>query len=611
MPRFGGRIGVVRLRRLLLVIVGLVFTGLSIVAFETELLRPQELSTVDARFQIRGSQQRPRDVVLVEVDETTFSELPDERWPYKRTLHAKVIENIAREHPKVISYDVQFSERGKEQEDGELLEALETAHGHTVLAATETESNGESRFFGKDAREVLPAVGARPANALFPLDPDGVNRRVTYEVDHLKTFPVVTSEVAAGHAVSPRLFGGRTAWIDYYGPAGRFSTVSFSKVLKGSYQPGLFRDKIVLVGVSDRTLHDLAPTPTSSQMPGVEIQANAVKTVMRGLPLRSLGTAWSIVLLVLVGMAVPLVGLRVGVPFTITTALIAAAALTGAAQLAFNAGRVIPFVYAAGALVTSSVAALTVQLVTIAFERERVRDLFSRFVPENVVDEVLANADHGLRLGGVQREGTVMFTDLRGFTSFAESLEPEQVIEVLNRYLSEMSDAILDHGGTLVAYMGDGIMAVFGAPIAQGDHADRALAAAREMLTVRLPRFNAWLEERRLGRGFRMGIGLNSGQVMSGNVGSERRVEYTAVGDTTNTAARIEQLTKGTPHQLMLSAATRDALTAAPEDLVFVEQVEIRGRTATTEIWSLANAQATAPEGREASPPAQAAGPAT
>src|SRR5205085_4899165 len=135
------------------------------------------------------------------------------------------------------------------------------------------------------------------------------------------------------------------------------------------------------------------------------------------------------------------------------------------------------------------------------FERERVRDLFSRFVPENVVDEVLATADQGLRLGGVQREGTVVFTDLRGFTAFAETLSPSRVIEVLNRYLSEMSDAILDHGGTLVAYMGDGIMAVFGAPLPQDDHADRALAAAREMLDVRLPRFNQWLQEENLSEG--------------------------------------------------------------------------------------------------------------
>jgi len=137
--------------------------------------------------------------------------------------------------------------------------------------------------------------------------------------------------------------------------------------------------------------------------------------------------------------------------------------------------------------------------------------------------------------------------------------------------------------------MGDGIMAVFGAPIEQPDHADRALAATREMLTVRLPEFNEWLRSQGFDQGFRMGIGLNSGRVMSGNVGSERRVEYTAVGDTTNTAARIEGMTKGTPHQLFLTASTKESLSEEPADLVFVDEFPVRGREGKIRIFSLAD----------------------
>src|ERR1700750_223515 len=121
-------------------------------------------------------------------------------------------------------------------------------------------------------------------------------------------------------------------------------------------------------------------------------------------------------------------------------------------------------------------------------------------------------------------------------------------------------------------------MAVSGAPLPQDDHADRALAAALEMRDVRLPRFNEWLRAEGLSEGVRMGIGLNSGNVMSGHVGSERRVEYAAVGDTTNTASRIEALTKGTPHQLFISGTTKDALLTTPEDLVYVSETDIRGR---------------------------------
>src|SRR5262249_34880607 len=142
---------------------------------------------------------------------------------------------------------------------------------------------------------------------------------------------------------------------------------------------------------------------------------------------------------------------------------------------------------------------------------------------------------------------------------FAESTPPDRVIEVLNRFFGEMSDAVLDNGGTLVSYLGDGLLAVFGAPIECDDHADRALAAAREMLHERLPLFNEWLTEQQLDE-FRVGIGVSSGPIMSGNVGSERRLEYTAIGDTVNTASRIEAHTKDGEHAVLLSEETRDLL---------------------------------------------------
>ena len=232
-------------------------------------------------------------------------------------------------------------------------------------------------------------------------------------------------------------------------------------------------------------------------------------------------------------------------------------------------------------------------------ERRQVRDAFSRFVPEQIVDEVLARTDDDLRLAGVRRNATVMFADLRGFTAFAQTMPADVVIDVLNEYLGEMSDAVLDHGGTLVAYMGDGIMAVFGAPIELDDHADRALDAAREMLAERLPRFNGWLRENRFGGGFRLGIGLNSGPVMSGTVGSARRLEYAAVGDTTNTASRLEALTKETPHPILVAEATREALTSRRDDLAFVDELEVRGKEQKVRAWTLTEAAVPRPAARE------------
>ena len=143
-------------------------------------------------------------------------------------------------------------------------------------------------------------------------------------------------------------------------------------------------------------------------------------------------------------------------------------------------------------------------------ERARVRDSFARFLPETVVDEALARADGQFRLGGSRSVGTLVFGDLRSFTSFAETQPPDRVIEVLNRYYGEMTDAVLDNGGTLLSFLGDGWMAAFGAPIESDDHADRAVETVAEILAERLPRFNDWAESRGLDA-FRMGMGVSTG----------------------------------------------------------------------------------------------------
>jgi adenylate cyclase len=220
-------------------------------------------------------------------------------------------------------------------------------------------------------------------------------------------------------------------------------------------------------------------------------------------------------------------------------------------------------------------------------EQDRVRSVFSRFMPEHVVEDVLQRTDEDLRLGGSRDVGTIMFTDIRGFTAFSESAEPQLVIHLLNQYFGEMIDAIFGQDGTLVGYRGDGLLAVFGAPIALDDHADRALAAAREMLEERLPRFNAWLGEQGLGGPFEMGIGLNSGPFMSGNVGSARQLEYTVHGDTVNTAARLEAMTKSARRSLLIADSTYRALSRPPRDIDFVGELEVRGRRSAIGVWTL------------------------
>jgi adenylate cyclase len=581
--------------------VGLAATGLGLVAYGTNVLRELELDTVDARFSIRGEQPPPKQIEVVAIDDITFSRFNSRqenvRYPFPRRYFARVIDRLAADGAKVIAYDIQFTEQTTPEDDNALVTAVANA-GNVVLATTEVDALGRTNVFGSD--EVVKQVGARVGNGNFPLDPGGVIRRVAYSVDKLKSFSLVTAERATGKTIDPGDFPGKSTWIDYSGPALNVRPFSFSDVYYGRVPKGAFRDKIVVVGPSAVSLQDIHPTSTSNAMSGAEIQASAIDTALRDFPLRSVPGEVTVALIVLLGLLVPLAGLRLSLMWTLALGVGAAAAYLVLTQVAFEAGWVNSFVYPFGTLVLSAVGSLGAHYLLAAFERERVRDVFSRFVPETVVEQVLARADEDLRLGGETLEGTVMFTDLRGFTSFSESLPAPRVIEVLNVYLSEMSEAIMNHGGTLVAYMGDGIFAVYGAPIEQADHADRAVAAAREMLTERLPRVNAWLREQGMSDGFRMGIGLNSGTFMSGNVGSERRLEYAAIGDTTNTASRLEGMTKGQSHYLFFSDTTREALTREIDDLVFIDEFEVRGRQGKVKIWSVEAASVHASEASRA-----------
>jgi adenylate cyclase len=569
-----------RLRGAFFLAVGIGATGLTLLVYAFGLFDGFERQTVDYRFAIRGVRERP-EMVMVAIDQPSLDRLGD--WPLKRSIHGRVIDRLREDGAKVIAYDVEFSDPTVAREDLALYQAIGRAHGKVVLASTEVGPDGTTNVLGGPAN--LQAVGAAVGESQLPADRFAVLRRMDYSILGLKNFAVVAAERANGRPL--RDVG--TAWIDYAGPPRTIASVPMWKVVRGDFPRGTFRGKVVVVGASAPLLQDRHATPTSGSdlMAGVEIQANQIATAIRGFPLRSAPSQDAVLVIALLGLVTPLLSIR-------RSALVAAGASVAlgalhafATQLAFDHGLVVSFVYPLMALALASLGALSLHLLFTAFDREHVRDLFARFVPEQVVDQVLARTDGDLRLGGRELVATVMFSDLRGFTTSVETMHADHVIEVLNRYLGAMSDAVLENGGTLVSYMGDGIMAVFGAPIEQPDHADRALAAAVEMLDVRLPRVNTWLREHGLGEGYKMGIGLNTGPVMSGNVGHTRRLEYTAVGDTVNTASRIEGMTKGTPYSVFVADSTH-ALLRSAERLEEVGELEVRGRAQKLRVWGLA-----------------------
>ena len=575
-----------RVRTWLLLGVAVLCAGAGLALQSTDALRRLDLSSVDARFDVRGPRATPDNVVIVGIDDQTLNTAGIQGlYPFNRKFHARVIRNILKADAKVVGYDIQFSqESGSIEADNALILAVRSGKGRVVMASSAVGAGGVTQIFG--GGRGLRFSRARPGYSSYEADGDGVTRRLLYSESDLKAFPIVSAEIFAGREIAPPPEGAD--WIDFEGGPETFEHLSFADVLEGNFDPEDVRGKIVIVGATATiTQRDIRETSTTNQrlMAGPEVHANATTTALAGYPLHNAPDWVDSALVILLGVLAPLAAIRLRMLFVVPLGLLAIAGLIVGAQLAFEDEIIVTFVYALIAGVAALLLTSAIHGITVAFERAHTREAFARFVPESVVDEVLRSAD-GLRLGGVQREATVMFSDLRGFTSFAETLQPAQVIDALNRYLTEMSEAILDHGGTLVAYMGDGIMAVFGAPLQQPDHADRALAAARDML-ARLEGFNEWLRDTDMHDGFKMGIGLNTGSVMSGHVGSERRLEYTALGDTTNTAARLEGMTKGTPYQLYVADSTREALRTPADDLVEVGEFEVRGRRATIKLWSL------------------------
>ena len=301
-----------------------------------------ERATVALRFSLRGA-SRPHDVVVVAIDERTFSAL-GLPWPFPRSLHGKVIDRLHADGAKAIAYDIQFTEPTTPRQDLALYAAVAHAK-NVVLATTSVSGPGQTDVLGGNAN--LARAHAVPAAANMPSDPNGVIRSYFHSLLGLPSFAVAATE-AAGRTISRSRFEHGTALIDFRGPPGTIPTVSFSDVLAGTVPARVFAGKIVVVGATSPTLQDVHPTPTTTAnqpMSGPEIQANAIWTALHGNPLQP-GPAWLAVLALLLGGTVtPFAALRL----RLLTATVAGAALAGAyaliAQTAFDSGTVLVVSY--------------------------------------------------------------------------------------------------------------------------------------------------------------------------------------------------------------------------------------------------------------------------
>ena len=369
-------------RAALLLAVALLAVGLGVLGHGEHLLRRLEQQTIDARFQIRGPEpSRASGVVFVKVDSSTFDYLRNHdlyaHWPFPRRYHARVIDQLRRAGAKVIGVDLQFTESSDRRDDNALIRAIGRAGG-VVLGTTEVLRGGRTNVLGGDG--VLRRFGAAAAAAKTPHDSDGVLRNMRYSTKGLRSFAVVLAEADTGRPISAGLFGGptRKVPIDYVGPPGTYRAISYSRVLGGDFPPRLFAGKVALVGASAPGLGDIHQTPMSgASMPGTEVVANQLATVLGGIPLRVPSEAVTILLIVLLSVLVPLAGLRLRTAPVILVGLGLLVVWSIAAQLAFNSGSQLDYVDPLAALALSTVGTMLVALWSDNREHRRLRELFA------------------------------------------------------------------------------------------------------------------------------------------------------------------------------------------------------------------------------------------
>jgi adenylate cyclase len=391
--------------------------------------------------------------------------------------------------------------------------------------------------------------------------------------------------------------------INFLGPpsdprgGGPFRIIPLADVLDGAFRPEWVRDKIVLVGFTTPGIDEhLTPTTSDRRMWGVEILGNAIETVLHQ---RFLVPApWPVVVSLILGLALLAGWLATGRrPLAMGVIVLLVLGLYFiAASLLLEAGRILDLVLPPAALLLTFAVALVDRVVFEQAEQRRIREAMGRYLSPSVSRWVLADPRR-LRLGGELRELTVLFSDLRNFTTHAHALPPETLVSLLNDHMSEMTAIVFRHDGVLAHYAGDGLEAFWNAPISQPDHARRACQAALEMVAALGP-----LRREFAARGWAeldMGIGLNTGSMVVGNLGSRDRLAYTAVGDPVNVASRLEGLSKEYGVHIVIGEATRQAAGDAFE-YRFLDLVAVKGRAEPVRVYELLGRAGSVPAERRA-----------
>ena len=614
------------MRRIRYILWPLLVFALVRILFLMPIFQSLEYLAQDSLFRFRGPQEISGDIVIVAIDDDTDSAL-DTRWPYPREYHARLIENLFNLGVKQVVFDVAFTESALAESDA-LLADTAYYYQNTIFAGKVLPSPkaGEPSRIQTPIKEIRDHELSWGIVNISP-DQDNVIRLYTLFEEHddtpyysigvcaLANSRIYQPQWAEHIAVQDGMLGvaakkipilhKNKSLINYFGAAGSFPQVSYASVLDDSSMtmPGYFgfeldeyyelkelgilEGKTVLVGATIDELHDKFPTPFGGEWtPGVEIHANFLEMVLQN---KYLGTLppWLAVLLELALIYIFWMIFRLAKPqFAAIILIMVIGLLYLAVWLLFvQKGMLIPIVQSAVALIILYVLSLVLHYLSSLKEKQFIRNTFQQYMAPELVRELLKNPGK-LSYGGTYQEVSVLFSDIRSFTTYTESHSPSETVEILREYLTAMVSVIISNKGILDKFVGDEIMALYGTPVPTEDHALLACKTALEMRDELTRLQNKWREEGR--ETFDIGIGVNTGGAIVGNLGSEQIFDYTAIGDTINLGARLESINKeyDTARHIIISEYTYSKVKDQVEAR-YIDEVKVKGKNLAVKIYEL------------------------
>jgi len=582
------------------------------------------------------------DIVIIDIDERSNQMLGKySLWP--RSYHSRLVKFLSDAGALAIGLDILYDPfTWRPEQDEEFIQTLKDAgNAYIAIYFGEADSNtfrypmtseprgyhAEQYYYQLPKKEMqrfqsedrfessfidLLNAGRGDGHVNFSADVDGVVRSIhlfTEFNDHL--YPALSfkmfmdligaDSISVNDADNFVLFGNGeklteipvdekgNMLINYYGGFKTFRYISFYDVLEKRVPPEYFEGKIVFVGTSLAGLFDLRNVPFMQTFPGVEIHANILYTLLRQNFIKPLGGLYTFLIMAAFGIVIGSILSFIGPLFSIILVILVGIGYTMVSAYLFVSDNIwLEIIAPLLTLFLTFTFAYIYRYLTEEKNKRFIRTTFSHFVTKSVVDELLANPDK-IKLGGEKKVCTVFFSDVAGFTTISEQLSPEELVRLLNEYLTEMTNIVFRYDGMLDKYEGDAIMAVFGAPIAHGNHALNACKTALEMQAQLVKMRDLWRKQGRPELTAR--IGINTGPMVVGNMGSENRFDYTVMGDAVNLGARLEPANKEYGTSIMIGEETyqmaKESIITRPLDLLRVkgkmEPVRVYELLATTE----------------------------